>query len=135
MKIDYRSFPTEEYRFFTCDYEQGETRFYKSVAEREEDAKSIIDSCNDGGWMEGVEHIFMGEVTHHTVREDVEFRPERDDFESDEDFEAAMEEFGDPEWLYRCNYVMAPLEETGEIVVFPKLWTGILRTTKATDGT
>lgn len=113
-KIASRNSANKEFRFFVHDPNDG-TTFYRSVEDRDKAAQEAIDMYLDEGWSEGVDDIIAGEVTHHTVARNVEKRPIREDFDSDEGFIVADEEFDLPsEFTYKCNYELAPLSDLGE---------------------
>ena len=116
MKPDYRRHPDPEYRFFLYDPEGDGFMFFRSAEERDAAAGETISVYLDDGWAEEVEGVFAGEVTHHTIRTNVTRKPKREHFDSEEDFDDAMNEFGDPDWDYTCDYELRPLAESNEPV-------------------
>lgn len=114
-KVDSKSFPTPEYRFFIYDPEGNGHTYYKTAKERDEAAHDIIQMYLDDCWSEEVTQVVAGEITHHTVAKGVEFAPLIEDFDSDEEYMDAVSEFGgDPDWDYKCRYELAPLDDPGE---------------------
>lgn len=111
---NYSYFPDKEHRFFLCDQYHGEHFYFKTIADRDAYAENLIQSFLDDGWCEGVDQIIAGEVTHHTVMCDVKLCPKREDYDSDDDYEYELSEYGDPIYPYSCGYELAPLEEEGE---------------------
>jgi len=110
---DYLYRPDAEYRYFVHD-PQGDTLYFKTVQDRDKAAQEMIDSFLVDGWMEEVRQIIAGEVTHHTVAKDVEIRPKREDFDSDDSFDEAMGDYPDSDFEYCCQYQLSPLEDQGE---------------------
>lgn len=64
--------------------------------------------------METVTEIVVGEVTKHTVARGVQHKPVRAGFESDDEFEDAIEDWGNTDHEYKCRYELAPLDDEGE---------------------
>lgn len=114
MKADYRRRPDPEYRFFLYDPEGYGFMFFRSAEERDAAASDAIFAYLDDEWAEEVEGVFAGEVTHHTIRTHVTMKPKREDFDSEEEFEDALSEFGDSDCDYTCNYELRPLTESDE---------------------
>ena len=105
--------PSEEYTFFVYD-PQGDIFYFKTEAERDAHAQTVIDEYLCDGWDEAVKNVIAGVATHHTVMRDVEPRPRREDFKSDDEFSDAMEEFGSEDFAYNCTYNLALLSDPGE---------------------
>lgn len=116
MQTDYRNHPDPEYRFFLYDPEGDGFMFFRSAEERDAAAGDAIFVYLDGGWAKEVADVFAGEVTHHTIRTNVTMKPKREHFDSEEDFDDAMNEFGDSDWDYTCDYALRPLTESDEPV-------------------
>lgn len=112
MKFDYRRHPDPEYRFFLYDPWGDGFMFFRSAEERDAAARDAIAAYLDDVWDEGVENVLAGEVTHHTIPTNVTMKPKREDFDSEEDFEDALAEFGDSDCDYVCNYELRPLGTT-----------------------
>lgn len=118
MKLErnYTFHPDIEHRFFLYDPEGNGLMYFKTAEERDAYSTDVIRSCLDEYWSESVSHIIAGEVTHHTVRCNVELPPRRSEFDSDEEYEDAIEEFGDSDVHYKCDYKLAPLDVKDEPV-------------------
>ncbi|AYN21627.1 hypothetical protein [Alcaligenes aquatilis] len=114
--IDSKHYPSPEYRFFLHDPEGDGMRYYRTAEERNADAEDAIQGYLDDCWSEGVAQVVAGEITHHAVAKNVELRPEREDFESDEAHEHALSDLGfsGNDWDYVCNYELAPISDPGE---------------------
>lgn len=113
---DFKYHPTPEYRFFLHDPEGDGMRYYKSAQDRDTDAADAIQAYLDDCWSEEVVNVVAGEITHHTVPKNVELRPKREDFESDEEYQQAVSEggFSIHDGDYSCSYVLAPITDPGE---------------------
>lgn len=113
---DFKCHPTPEYRFFLCVPDGDGMRYYRTIENRDADAADAIQGYLDDGWSEDVTNVVAGEVTHHTVARNVELRALREDFDNDEDYEQSLSEdgFSGNDYSYRCNYVLAPINDPGE---------------------
>ena len=110
-KYDSLWYPTAEYRFFLFDPGGNGMAYFKTAEERDAYADDEIHLWCDDGWSEEVKNVIAGEVTHHTVRTNVIARPVREDYDSDEDFEYAVEEFSCHTGAdYTCNYELKPID-------------------------
>jgi hypothetical protein len=91
-------------------------RYYRTAEERNADAEDAIQGYLDDCWSESVVQVVAGEITHHTVAKNVEPRPKREDFESDEAHEHALSDLGfsGNDWDYTCTYELAPITDPGE---------------------
>ena len=113
---DFNYHPTPGYRFFLYDPEGDGVRYYRTAEERDADAADAIQGYLDEGWNTDVTNVVAGEVTHHVVARNVELRPQREEFDNDEDYEQALSEggFDGDEFSHCCNYVLAPIDDPGE---------------------
>lgn len=111
---NYKWHPDKDYRFFLLDPINSELTYFKTVEERDAAAHDLIMEHLDDGWSEDVDQIVAGQVTHHTVRRDVVICPKQEDYDTDEDYEEALGEYGSDEHAFTCNYKLAPLEEADE---------------------
>lgn len=103
--------PDAEHRFFVYDAEGDGFHYYATREERDTGAAAVIYENNDEGWSETVENIIVGEVTGKAMRRNVQMRPQRKNFDCDEDFDDALGDFP-AEWGdYICDYVICPLDE------------------------
>lgn len=95
-EIPYKRRPDSEYRYFVYDPVEGLMFYYKSKEEQLEAAREVIEDCKKDDWnywMEEVEELLMGEITHITVEKVLEHRPERENYTSEQAFNDAMEEW------------------------------------------
>ena len=95
-EIPYKRRPDSEYRYFVYDPVEQLMFYYKSKEEQLEAAREIIEDCKKDDWnywMEEVEELLMGEITHITVEKVLEHRPERENYTSEQSFNEAMEEW------------------------------------------
>jgi hypothetical protein len=107
---DYRSTPAQEYRFFLYDPEDGGMMFFKSAEIRDQiAAANIAQYCDGDGWSEEVGCVCGGEVTSLATKTDVRTKPGRGEFESDEDFEDAMDEWPSNDFDEICSYELRPV--------------------------
>lgn len=113
---DFKYHPTPEYRFFLHDPEGDGMRYYRTAEERNADAADAIQCYLDDCWAEEVVNVVAGEITHHAVARNVELRPKREDFESDDEHEQALSEggFSGHDGDYCCKYELAPITDPGE---------------------
>lgn len=111
---DCRRTPSAEYRFFLYEPEGEGMLFYRTAEIRDSIAKSAIDVyCDGDGWSEEVTTLCAGEVTAAPQRVNVQRKPKREDFETEEDFEDAMGEWPDSDFDEICGYEMQPLNGSG----------------------
>lgn len=110
---NYRRFPDPEHKYFVHD-PQGDTLYFKSAEERNSAAEEMVATYLQDGWEEGVDQIVAGEITHHVVAKNVQIKPAREAFETDEDFEAALDEYWPKDFDCCCSYVLADLSDKGE---------------------
>jgi hypothetical protein len=108
---DCRRTPNSEYRFFLYDPEDMGLMFYKSAEIRDQVAAHNISLyCDGDGWSEEVVHVCVGEVSARATKCDVEPRPKREDFASDDEHDDAMCEWGgDSDYDETCNFKLLPL--------------------------
>jgi hypothetical protein len=111
---DYRSTPSREYRFFLYDPEGDGLMFFRAAEIRDQIAERVTsDYCTQqDGWSEEVGGVCAGEVTATATKVNVEKRPARDDFESDEDFEAAEDDYSGGDFDETCGYELRPLQNS-----------------------
>lgn len=110
---NYRYHPNLEYRYFVHD-PQGDTLYFKSAEERNSAAEEMVATYLQDGWEEGVDQIVAGEITHHVVAKDVQIKPAREAFETEEDFQAALDDYPHQDFDFCCSYVLADLSDKGE---------------------
>lgn len=107
---DCRHTPNSEYRFFLYDPEDMGLMFYRSAEVRDQvAAHNIAQYCDGDGWSEEVVHVCVGEVTARAMKTNVETKPQRSDFDSEEDYEDAMEEWPGGDFDETCNFELLPL--------------------------
>lgn len=101
-KFDSKHYATKEYRYWCFSPETDGLLFFKDKAERDRYAAAEIEACLDSeGWAEWTDQICCGEVTHLTVKTDVQQRPatqeEREEVNWNDDFDEI------------CNYKLTPI--------------------------
>lgn len=107
---DCRETPNSEYRFFLYDPEDMGLMFYRSAEIRDQvAAHGIRLYCDGDGWSEEVARVCAGEVTAFVTKTDVTTKPVRSEFDSDEDYEDAMEEWPSSDFDEMCNYELQSL--------------------------
>ncbi len=75
MPKDYKRTPTRKYRFFLNDPLGNGMMYFRTVEDRDAEAKETIAACLDGNeWADETTEICTGEVTH--VVEAVNDNPE-----------------------------------------------------------
>lgn len=113
MENDFVTYPRKGYKYFLYDSEGG-MHYFKHKEDRDKAARECIQSYHDSdGWYPEVESISVGEVTGVATAVDVVDRPEKIEFNSDQDYQDALEElmFDGNDFAYRCRYEIKPLEE------------------------
>ena len=106
--------PDADYRFFLYDPSGNGMEFFCTEEHRDAAADAAIEAQLDDGWAETVTEIVVGEVTKHTVARAVELKPVRSDYENDQEFEDAIDDWGDIDHEYKCRYELAPLDDSGD---------------------
>jgi len=107
--MDFKNYPTKEFKYFVYDPEDNCTIFFKTEEARDKCAEGLISSyCNDG-WCDLVEYIFSGIATHGIVKFNEQKRPEPEDFETEEEYEAAVDDYPDMGYETCCEYKMEEL--------------------------
>lgn len=77
-------------------------------------ANDIIPNYLDEGWSEDVTGVFVGTITHTaTMCDKVERAGEVDE----DGYDTEGEHWADPDWDYKCNYKMLPINTVGETVL------------------
>lgn len=114
-KRDVKYIPTPGYIYWLYDTDSGEgMTYYASQEARDRAAKKAIENHLDGiDWIEDIEHISAGVVTHRVVKTDVLQRPLVLD-ENGED-ENGMYWGGDD--LEKCEYEMVPFGAFGGLTL------------------
>ena len=93
-------------KYFTYCHESGFDT-HETIEGAIEDANERIPNYLDEGWSEDVTSVCVGKITHRAKMCDQVFP----DGEIDED---GFDESGclwDPDWEYKCNYKMLPVEQ------------------------
>jgi hypothetical protein len=98
--------PSAEYRFWLYDPEEGMT-YYRTAEDRDKAAAEAIACYHDDGWLEDVEDVAAGEVTHFATQTNRIERPSPD--EIDEEGFDKEGNYWDPDWEYRCGYELLPI--------------------------
>lgn len=95
-----------KYKYFTYCPESGFDT-HETLEGAIDDANSIIPNYLDEGWSEDVTGVFVGTITHAaTMCDKIERAGEVDEDGYDED----GEHWADPDWDYKCDYKMRPVE-------------------------
>jgi len=99
--------PSADRRFWLYDPEGDGMTYYRTREARDADAAEAIKGYNliNEGWMEEVEFVAAGELTHFAQCLDKKHRPETLD-------EEGLDEDGtwwDADWEWMGNYAMEPL--------------------------
>lgn len=95
-----------KYKYFTYCPESGFDT-HETLKGAIDDANSIIPNYLDEGWSEDVTGVFVGTITHMaTMCDKVERSGEVDEHGYDE----AGEHWPDPDWAYKCDYKMMPID-------------------------
>lgn len=92
--------------FFVCCPESGFDCFLTRDAALDEANERIQGYLGDG-WSEEVTGVCVGKITHRAKMCDQVFP----DGEIDEDGNDEAREYWDPDWDYKCNYKMLPVEQ------------------------
>jgi hypothetical protein len=107
---DWRKTPSSEYRFFLYDPEGDGLMFFKAAEIRDAiAAEGIRLYCNGDGWSEEVGCVCAGEVTARAQATNVQKKPTRDEFETEEAFEDALEEWPGGDFDETCTFELLPL--------------------------
>lgn len=106
--------PTEEFCWFAEDPSDSDKVFFRTEEEAVREAEAMIETHLDDGWDEDVDRILVGKITHHTVKVNAQHRPKREDFETELDFLAAVDDYPDMDYEYSCMYEPRPLNDPGE---------------------
>jgi hypothetical protein len=106
---NWRSRPSADFRFFLYDPDGDGFMFFATAEERDQAAPGVISEYSDDGWSEEVTGVCAGELTATTHQTGVEHKPRREDFDSEEDFEGAMEDWPNHDFDTTCNYELKPL--------------------------
>lgn len=88
-------------------YSQGNLETFSSVKERDEAAELAIESHLDDCWDEEVNNLVAGVITHKVKQVNRQERPEN----VDEDGISEDGDYWQPEWEYKCNYQLRPIDE------------------------
>jgi hypothetical protein len=109
---DYRDTPEDGYPFFLFDPEDGGLMFFRTAEIRDAIAEQAISEycTQNDGWSEEVSRVCVGEVSHVTQMTNVETRPVREDFDTDEAFEEAEEEWNGGDFDETCTFELKPRE-------------------------
>lgn len=107
--LEWRSNPSRTHRFFIYDPEGEGYMWFTSAAARDAAAPDVIREYLDDGWSEEVSLVCAGELTAATEKTDIKLRPERDWFETEEEFEDAMEEWPNSDFDTICNHELRPI--------------------------
>ena len=95
-----------KYKYFSYCPEDGFDT-HETLEDALLNANGIIPNYLDEGWSEDVTGVFVGTITHAaTMCDKVERAGEVDEHGYDED----GEHWPDPDWEYKCNYKMLPVE-------------------------
>jgi len=84
---------------------------YSTIEARDAAAAKEIESYLDDGWAEEVTGVCVGEVTGQAMQFNVQEKPKREDFETEEDFDDAVSEWPDMSYDTTCNYEIRPLAQ------------------------
>lgn len=109
---DWRRTPSAEYRYFLFDpNDPDKLRFFRTREIRDAIAKNVIAGyCDEEGWSDEVTGICAGEASGFARACNLQHRPKREDFETDEDFEDAEADWpGDFDTT--CDYALLALKE------------------------
>ncbi len=99
-----------KYKYFSYCPEDGFDT-HETLEDALLNANGIIPNYLDEGWSEDVTGVFVGTITHAaTMCDKVERAGEVDEHGYDED----GEHWPDPDWEYKCNYKMLPVEHARE---------------------
>lgn len=83
---------------------------FTTIEARDAWAKEAIELHLDDGWSEDVEFVCVGEITAKAVQCNVQPRPARTEFASDQEYEDAIADWGgDPTFDSICNYELRAL--------------------------
>lgn len=109
VKREWRNSPSTEYRFFLYDPEGNGFMFFKTAEDRDKASVLSIGEYCDDGWSEEVSRVCAGELTHVVHKCNVNQKPQRNDFASDEEFEDAAEDWNGGDFDETCDYELCPL--------------------------
>lgn len=109
-KYDMKWHPSAEYRFFLREPEGDGMQYFRSETERDAAAAESVLSYLDGdGWSEEVMTVCVGTITGFAQQCNVQHKPKREDFESDDDFEDEMSAWPGEEFDTVCEYKIVPI--------------------------
>lgn len=94
-----------KYKYFSYCPESG-FDVHETLEGAIDDANSVIPNYLDDGWSEDVAGVCVGTITHKATMCDQVFP----DGEIDEDGRDDAGDYWDPDWEYKCNYKMLPVE-------------------------
>lgn len=95
-----------KYKYFSYCPEDGFDT-HETLEDALLNANGIIPNYLDEGWSEDVTSVCVGTITHRSTMCDQVFP----DGEIDEDGNDEAGEHWDPDWDYKCNYKMLPVEQ------------------------
>lgn len=100
-------------RYFVYDPNNGFDT-YSTIEARDAAAKEAIELHLDDGWSEEVTGVCVGEITGRAVQTSVQPKPERKDYDTEEEHDDAISDWGgDPIYDSICNYEIRALSESG----------------------
>lgn len=103
--IDYKVDFDTDYPYFLYAPESDGFYYFKTEKDRDDFAKLEIAEYLDDGWMEEVEGIMAGKITHTTQQTNRTEKPDN----LDEDGLDGEGLYWAPEWDYVCNYELIPI--------------------------
>lgn len=100
--------------YFVLDPEGDGITYFETIEERDSFAQDRIDQARDtDGWMEEVEYIIAGVVTHRATQTERQDRPD----DLDENSADSNGDYWDPDEICRCNYKLLPLSENDQCTI------------------
>ena len=99
--------PSKTNRFFLYDPLGDGFIYFSTAQKRDAWAKDVIPTYYDDTWVDEVDDIVAGEITHTAQQINYVERPPDDQLDED-----GLDEEGDdwpPEFLYKCNYDLKPI--------------------------
>ena len=113
--------PDKDYRFFIQAHD-GAMFYFDSPGERDAHAELLINAVVAEGYVEEVQRIVAGEVTHRAARSNVLARPAREHFNTDAQYYAAVDQFLDSvEHERNSSYALRSLVSQSPVVQHSKL--------------